>query len=173
MKFCEIFNILNEDNNTSQDTITSSNNIQQPPKPDEPKEKNINVKSPEEQEEHEKKKAEKKENKLKEKLDKEELEKHTNKLIETFNKENNTTSFIELKMVKNEYNKIQPGITLDITTDPYINNEKYSDGKIIMRKNLKLNEIFYKDIEHLAKEIGIKNITWNIVDDKIIGTVSL
>jgi hypothetical protein len=106
------------------------------------------------------------EKKEKEKHKKEKMERKfieaRQKLIDKYMDENKDTSWIVLKPVKNTVDAILPLFTIDISMDPYLDKRKFELGKIEKKidDQLDYNEIFIKDIEHMAGKLGIETIIW-------------
>ena len=111
-------------------------------------------------------KTKEKEKKEKEKYKKEKLERKfteaRQKLIDKYTDENKDTSWIVLKPVKGSIDAIIPLFTIDISMDPYLDKKKFELGKIEKKidDQLDYNDIFIKDIEHMAGKIGIETIIW-------------
>ena len=112
------------------------------------------------------KKTVEKEKKDNEKFKKQKVEKKfievRQKLIDKYMDENKDTSWIVLKPVKGTVDAILPLFTIDISMDPYLDKRKFELGKIEKKidDQLDYNEIFIKDIEHMAGKLGIESIIW-------------
>lgn len=83
-------------------------------------------------------------------------------LIDMYMKENRDVSTIWLRPVKDSYRAIVPIFNIDVSTDPYLDKEIFKRKQVLRKMNdeLEYNDLFVKDIEHMAGKIGIDSIEW-------------
>jgi hypothetical protein len=113
----------------------------------------------------EEEKAKRKEEEAKKRKEEKRVEKYKEmrrKLIDVYDEENKDTSYVALKPVKGSYRAIIPIFNMDVSTDPYLDKELFDRMHMLRKLNddLDYNDIFVKDIEHIAKKQGIDKIEW-------------
>jgi len=167
--FKDYYNILNEaEPGEEQIAMPDSGQVEQdnepksiiaPPVPPE-REKPENPQVEQEKDDNEKQKKLKEKNK-KEKIKKKYLQARQD-LIAKYTEENKDASWIVLKAAKNTDDAVIPLFTIDISNDPYLDKRKFELGKIEKKidDQLDYNDIFVKDMEHMARKLGIENIIW-------------
>jgi len=103
-----------------------------------------------------------------------EYEEALNELIELFNdsKDNKERTNIKLKRFKGEDDNYKSFMVVyDVPEDKeiYLDGEKYLKGEV----DIGLNDIFYNDLQSIAKDVGISKINWKTQDGVNFGTIEL
>ena len=91
-------------------------------------------------------------------------------LINAFNAKNEKTPYNMFVYAPTEdhYKSFKVGFEIDDTMI-YFDNGEYDEGKV----DLKFNDVFYGELDALAKEAGIRRIEWSDDDDGVYGTITV
>ena len=92
-------------------------------------------------------------------------------LLEEFQTDGNSSTRVRLSQYIKPDGTRTRAILVSYEVEPeeiYLDRDFYEDGEV----ELKLNDIFYNDLDSICKKVGIESIEWKMVDGKFVGVVS-